>query len=257
MVQPRVSTALKMDLNGQLRASILAQHLPYPTTTFLNSLITARSPPPPLPSLVATAKARLLAADITNSTLINTASLQSLPQDADLPESRERRLPRPVHVQVLDVENISLSRWEQVEEMEAVARGETTRGREVVRVTAEDDDNPETQQTQQRPTTAAAANARTASKKATHRLVVQDCKGVKLYALELKRIDGIGVGKTQIGEKMLLKAGTVLARGVVLLEPEKCVLLGGKIEAWQKTWADGRLARLKEEIRQNEQQQPS
>lgn len=160
-------------------------------------------------------------------------------------------------MQVLDVENISLSRWEQVEEMEAVARGETTRGREVVRVTAEDDDNPETQQTQQRATTAAAANARTASKKATHRLVVQDCKGTKLYALELKRIDGIGVGKTQIGEKMLLKAGTVLARGIVLLEPEKCVLLGGKIEAWQKTWADGRLARLKEEIRQNEQQQAS
>ncbi|KAI8720406.1 DUF1767 domain-containing protein [Fusarium sp. LHS14.1] len=246
-----------MDLNGQLRASILAQHLPYPSTTFLNSLITARSPPPPLPSLVATAKARLLAADITNSTLINTTSLQSLPPDADSPESRERRLPRPVHVQVLDVENISLSRWEQVEEMEAVARGETTRGREVVRVTAEDDDNPETQQQTQRSTTAAAAaaaNARTANKKATHRLVVQDCKGVKLYALELKRIDGIGVGKTQIGEKMLLKAGTVLARGIILLEPEKCVLLGGKIEAWQKTWADGRLTRLKEEIRQNEQQ---
>ncbi|RSL79202.1 hypothetical protein CEP51_007560 [Fusarium floridanum] len=244
-----------MDLNGQLRASILAQHLPYPSTTFLNSLITARSPPPPLPSLVATAKARLLAADITNSTLINTTSLQSLPPDADSPESRERRLPRPVHVQVLDVENISLSRWEQVEEMEAVARGETTRGREVVRVTAEDDDNPET--TQPRPTAAAAANARTASKKATHRLVVQDCKGVKLYALELKRIDSIGVGKTQIGEKMLLKAGTILARGVILLEPEKCVLLGGKIDAWQKTWTDGRLARLKEEIRQNEQQQAS
>ncbi|KAJ4325544.1 hypothetical protein N0V84_003419 [Fusarium piperis] len=240
-----------MDLNGQLRASILAQHLPYPSTSFLNSLITARSPPPPLPSLVATAKARLLAADITNSTLINAASLQSLPPDADSPESRERRLPRPVHVQILDVENISLSRWEQVEEMEAVARGETTRGREVVRVTAEDDDNPETQQ---RPT-AGGANTRTASKKATHRLVVQDCKGVKLYALELKRIDGISVGKTQIGEKMLLKAGTVLARGVVLLEPEKCVLLGGKIEAWQKTWADGRLARLKDEIGQNEQQQ--
>lgn len=247
-----------MDLVGQLRASILAQHLPYPSTAFLNSLITARSPPPPLPSLVATAKARLLAADMTASSggLVSAASLQSLPPDADSAESRERRLPRPVHVQVLDVENVSLSRWEQVEEMEAVARGEMTRGREVVRVTAEeeDDENPETQQTQQRSTTA-AATARTASKKATHRLVVQDCKGVKLYALELKRIDGVGVGKTQIGEKMLLKAGTVLARGVVLLEPDKCVLLGGRIEAWHKTWADGRLARLKEEIRQNEQQQ--
>jgi RecQ-mediated genome instability protein 1 len=248
-----------MDLSGQLRASILAQNLPHPTTTFLNSLITARSPPPPLPSLLATAKARLLTADLTSSTIINTSSIQSLPSDADSTESREKRLPRPVHVQVLDIENLALSRWEQVEEMEAVARGETTRGREVVRVTAEDDDDNVVEgqtQTQTQRTVGArnTAGPKPAGKNATHRLVLQDCKGTKLYALELRRFDGIGVGKTQIGEKMLLKAGTVIARGMVLLEPDKCVMLGGKIEAWQKTWLDGRLARLKEEIRQNERQ---
>ncbi|KAF4983744.1 hypothetical protein FDECE_17238 [Fusarium decemcellulare] len=243
-----------MDLNSQIRASILAQNLPYPSTAFLSSLTGARSPPPPLPSLLATAKARLLAADITTSTLINTSALQSLPPDADSPDSRERRLPRPVHVQVLDIENLSLSRWEQVEEMEAVARGETTRGREVVRVTAEDDDNAEMQGDTQTQRTRNAAAVRQAGKNATHRLVLQDCKGTKVYGLELRRIDGVGVGKTQIGEKVLLKAGTVIARGMVLLDPDKSVLLGGKIEAWQKTWADGRLARLKEEIRQNEGQ---
>ncbi|SPJ91955.1 uncharacterized protein FTOL_13609 [Fusarium torulosum] len=250
-----------MDLSGQLRASILAQNLPHPTTTFLNSLITARSPPPPLPSLLATAKARLLTADLTSSTIINTSSIQSLPSDADSTESREKRLPRPVHVQVLDIENLALSRWEQVEEMEAVARGETTRGREVVRVTAEDDDDNvvegQTQTQNQTQRTAGARNTagpKPAGKNATHRLVLQDCKGTKLYALELRRFDGIGVGQTQIGEKMLLKAGTVIARGMVLLEPDKCVMLGGKIEAWQKTWLDGRLARLKEEIKQNERQ---
>ncbi|KIL91739.1 hypothetical protein FAVG1_05356 [Fusarium avenaceum] len=248
-----------MDLSSQLRASILVQNLPHPTTTFLNSLVTARSPPPPLPSLLATAKARLLTADLTSSTIINTSSIQSLPSEADSTESREKRLPRPVHVQVLDIENLALSRWEQVEEMEAVARGETTRGREVVRVTAEDDDDNvvEGQTQTQTQRTAGARNTagpKSAGKNATHRLVLQDCKGTKLYALELRRFDGIGVGKTQIGEKMLLKAGTVIARGMVLLEPDKCVVLGGKIEAWQKTWLDGRLARLKEEIRQNERQ---
>ncbi|KAF4440751.1 RecQ-mediated genome instability protein 1 [Fusarium austroafricanum] len=242
-----------MDLNGQLRASILAQNLPHPSATFLNSLITARSPPPPLLSLLATAKARLLAADLTSSTIINTSALQSFPVDLDSTESREKRLPRPVHVQVLDVENLTLSRWEQVEEMEAVARGETTRGREVIRVTAEDDDQDNTDGQTQRP----AENQNTtgpkpASKNATHRLVLQDCKGAKLFALELRRFDGIGVGKTQIGEKILLKAGTVVARGMILLEPDKCIMLGGKIETWQKTWVDGRLTRLKEEIRQNE-----
>lgn len=246
-----------MDLSSQLRASILVQNLPHPTTTFLNSLVTARSPPPPLPSLLATAKARLLTADLTSSTIINTSSIQSFPSGADSTESREKRLPRPVHVQVLDIENLALSRWEQVEEMEAVARGETTRGREVVRVTAEDDDDNVVEGQTQTQRTAGARNTagpKPAGKNATHRLVLQDCKGTKLYALELRRFDRIGVGKTQIGEKMLLKAGTVIARGMVLLEPDKCVVLGGKIEAWQKTWLDGRLARLKEEIRHNERQ---
>ncbi|KAF4437029.1 mediated genome instability Rmi1 [Fusarium acutatum] len=244
-----------MDLVGQLRASILAQNLPHPSTAFLNSLITTRSPPPPLPSLLATAKARLLAADLTGSTIISTGSLQSFPSDADSTESREKRIPRPVHVQVLDIENLASSRWEQVEEMEAVARGETTRGREVVRVTAEDDDDDGVDGPTQQPLASRnTAGPKPAGKNATHRLVLQDCKGTKLFALELRRFDSIGVGKTQIGEKILLKAGTAIARGMILLEPDKCVMLGGKIEAWQKTWVDGRLTRLKEEIRQNERQ---
>ncbi|KAF5022424.1 hypothetical protein F66182_5509 [Fusarium sp. NRRL 66182] len=246
-----------MDLGSQLRASILAQNLPHPSTAFLNSLTTARSPPLPLPSLLATAKARLLATDLTSSILMNTSSAQSLPQDADSADSRERRLARPVHVQVLDIENLALSRWEQVEEMEAVARGETTRGREVVRVTAEDEDESNAEGQTQRPGgTRNTTGPKSAGKSATHRLVLQDCKGAKVYALELRRIDGVGVGKTQIGEKILLKAGTVIARGMIMLEPDKCVLLGGRVEAWHKTWADGRLVRLKEEMRQNEGRGP-
>ncbi|KAH7157130.1 hypothetical protein EDB81DRAFT_413871 [Dactylonectria macrodidyma] len=249
-----------MDLTGQLRDAILAQSLPYPSTPFLNSLTTARSPPLPLPSLVATAKARLLAADLSSSPLFGGGAgpLQSLPPGADAAAARELRLPRPVHVQVVDVENLSLSRWEQIEELEAVERGETTRGREVVRITAEENENDEnsaqTQPQTQRPATRTptATGIRPASKTATHRLVLQDCKGIKVYALELKRIDSIGVGKTQMGEKILLKTGTVIARGTVLLEPEKCVFLGGKIDAWQRAWVDGRLARLREAVNQDD-----
>ncbi|KAH6891065.1 hypothetical protein B0T10DRAFT_595195 [Thelonectria olida] len=211
-------------------------------------------PAAPLPSLVATAKARLLAADLTSPALFSIASLPSLPPHADAAATKELRLPQPVHVQVLDIENLSLSRWEQIEELEAVERGEMTRGREVVRVTAEDDENNtgvgESQATQRPPRTSSGAAANTsvrrAGKNATHRLVLQDCKGTKVYALELRRIDGVNVGKTQAGEKILLKTDTVIARGTVLLEPEKCVLLGGKVEAWQKVWSDGRLARLRE-----------
>lgn len=83
------------------------------------------------------------------------------------------------------------------------------------------------------------------SKNATHKLVLQDCKGQNMFGLELKRIERIAIGKLNIGEKILLRRGAVVARGTVLLEPATCVILGGKIEAWHKVWTDRRLARLK------------
>ena len=276
-----------MDLTAQLRASLLAQSFPPPSTPFLTSLLTTRSPPPPLPSLLATAKARLLACDLTSSTSIDRAMLATLPASSSSSSSsstttttsnntnnpsaasaKEVRIPRDVHVQVLDVENLSASRWEQVEELEAVARGERTRGRQVVRVTADDDDDNSngvvdgTAASQTQTQTTAMAQARTANAggggaappavaagpNATHRLVLQDHQGNRIYAVELRRVDRIAVGKTNIGEKMVLRAGTVISRGSVLLTPETCTILGGKVEAWHEAWIQGRLARLKEAV---------
>ena len=224
---------------SQLRSSILSQSLPPPSPDFLTTLLTSRQPPPPLPSLLATARARLLAADLTTATIIDAANTQILPSalfetGSSSSNVAEARLPRDVHLQVLDVEDLSRSRWDQVEDLEAVERGETKRGREVIRVSAETDGED---QQQQRP---AASTG-----KATHRLVLQDRSGRKVYAIELRRVPRLDLGTTCIGEKVLLKAGTVVARGLVLLTPETCVLLGGKVEAWHKTWTEGRLARLK------------
>ncbi|PNY23416.1 RecQ-mediated genome instability protein 1 [Tolypocladium capitatum] len=246
-----------MDLASQLRASLLAQSLPPPSTDFLTTLTTSRSPAPPLPSLLATAKARLLACDLTSSSLLDAALLAALPDAAAT--TKDATLPRDVQVQVLDVEDLSLSRWEQVEGLEAMERGERTRGREIVRVVAAQDQNgdegaSQTQRTAQTASaststsTAAAAAIPAAGPNATHRLVLQDHQGKRIFAVELRRVDRIGVGKTNIGEKMLLRAGTVVARGAVLLTPETCVLLGGKIEAWHDSWVQGRLARLKEAV---------
>ena len=83
------------------------------------------------------------------------------------------------------------------------------------------------------------------SRNATHRLVLQDAGGQKVFALELRRVDRIGIGTTNIGEKILLKKGTVLARGTVMLDPATCTILGGKIDVWQRAWVEGRLARLR------------
>ncbi|KAM0254518.1 hypothetical protein ACHAQJ_006738 [Trichoderma viride] len=246
-----------MDLIPQLRRAILTQSLPSPSQSFLTTLTTARSPPPPMPSLLATAKARLLASDLTNTTssAIIDPSIPVLPTNVDATNVKETKLAQNIHVQVLDIENLSLSRWEQVEELEAIERGERTRGRQVIRVVAEDGDaeadNSSTAQTQVSRTGAAATATATPSSggaNAVHRLVLQDRQGKRVFAVELKRINGIGIGKTHIGEKMLLRTGAVVARGTVLLTPETCTLLGGKIDAWHETWIEGRLARLKESV---------
>ncbi|KAL7932497.1 hypothetical protein V8C35DRAFT_307252 [Trichoderma chlorosporum] len=243
-----------MDLIPQLRRAILAQSLPPPSQTLLTTL-TSRSPPPPIPSLLATAKARLLASDLTNTSgSIVDPSMPALPPNVDSAAVQESALPHSTHVQVLDIENLSLSRWEQVEELEAIERGERTRGRQVIRVADEESGEADGSSSfssaagQTQASRAAGAGPASVGANAVHRLVLQDGRGKKVFAVELRRVSGIGIGKTHIGEKILLRAGAVVARGTVLLTPETCTLLGGKIDAWHDAWVEGRLARLKESV---------
>ncbi|KAK4124642.1 hypothetical protein N657DRAFT_663627 [Parathielavia appendiculata] len=255
-----------MDIPHQLQSSLSTTNLPLPSLTWLQTQFTStRHPPPPLASLLATARTRLLASDLTTLGLLDLRYVASHSLPPQLPQShatkRETELPTDVVVQVLDIEDLTRSRWEQVEELEAIARGEGTRGREVVRLptlptpgsTAEDGygdgdgtqgQNQQGGQAQQQQQQQGVAS----SKNITHKLLVQDCKGQTVQALELKRVDRLAVGKTFIGEKILLRAGTVVARGVVLLDPALCVVLGGKVEAWHRAWVDGRLARLREAV---------
>lgn len=243
-----------MDAASQIRSSLQSQGLPAPTSAWIQTVLPNRNPMPPLPALAATAKARLMAADITGAGVLD-ASAAALPPNVTSQEVKELKLPRDVLVQVLDIDNLTKSKWEQVEELEAIARGEQTRGREVIRLpTAGEDDDGEgsvsSAATQVIPSgpNVRGGPAAAAPKNSTHRLVLQDCKGQKVYGLELKRIDRIGVGTLNIGEKMLLKKGTIVARGTLLLEPSGCTILGGKVDAWQKAWLDGRLARLRETV---------
>ncbi|KAH7029012.1 uncharacterized protein B0I36DRAFT_245642 [Microdochium trichocladiopsis] len=238
---------------AQIRAGLQAQGLPPPTLQWIQGVLPQRRPLPPLPALIATAKARLLAADLTNPSIFEQA-VPALPQNLSNPETKEGKLLHDVLVQVLDIENLSKSKWEQVEELEAIARGEQTRGREVIRLptaSAEDDDQYGTQPSTAPVVPAArggTGTASTTSKAATHRLILQDCKGQKIYALEQKRIERISIGTLNIGEKILLRKGTVVARGLILLDPSSCAIQGGRVEAWSKGWQEGRLARLREAI---------
>ncbi|KAG5920756.1 hypothetical protein E4U42_006078 [Claviceps africana] len=226
-----------MDPTSHLRTEITSQNLPCPSAALLASLTSTRAPPP---ALLATAKTRLLACDLTTSHLVDPSRLASLP--AETLGAPEASLPHDTCVQVLDIENLSLSRWDQIQELEAVERGETTRGRHVIRLT--DDGQPDARG----DASSSAPPSRLAApdRNATHRLVVQDRSGQRVYAVELTRMPGLGVATTSIGCKMVLRAGSVVARGTVLLTPETCLVLGGKVEPWHDAWVASRMARLRE-----------
>ncbi|KAJ4405681.1 hypothetical protein N0V82_010279 [Gnomoniopsis sp. IMI 355080] len=240
-----------MSLTTQLRAQLQCHALPPSSETWLQTLISSRNPPPPLPSLVMTAKTRLLASDLTTSGLLDSTRISMLcfPSAITTPTVKETHLASDVYAQVVDIENLSRSRSEEIAELEAIERGEQTRGREVIRLPVNNEGGEELAGT--RPPEATArpqAEPAPSTKNATHRLVLQDSKGQKVYGLELVRIPEIVIGTLSIGAKILLKKGTVVARGTILLDPKKVQVLGGKIEAWHKAWLDGRLVRLKEVI---------
>ena len=143
-------------------------------------------------------------------------------------------------MQVLSVEDMSKSRWEQIEAMEALERGEGTKGREIIRVVAVEDGTDD-------PVAAGLTKGG-----GPHKLLLQDSRGEKMYGIELKSMEGVGLGMS-IGSKIILR-GVTVARAVVLLEPRTAVLLGGKIEGLHKQWREGRKDELRKAIKASERE---
>ncbi|EAA29355.1 hypothetical protein GE21DRAFT_9680 [Neurospora crassa] len=273
-------------LHRQLTTDSHTTFLPIPSLSWLTTLIpsTTSRNIPPLPSLLATARLRLLSSDLSTPGLLDPSyvsshsfppSLTSGQQHPPTGYPKDQTLPQDVLVQVLDIVNLSRSKWEVVEELESIERGEQTRGREVIRLpttsNSSDPNDPndgvdmgdggtQTQAAQQQAATAQAqqqAQQAKDRKNATHKITLQDCSGQRLYALELKRIEEIAVpqfvngkmvGGTPIGCKLLLRKGTKVARGVVLLEPGRVKVLGGRVEGWGRVWEQGRFERVRGEV---------
>lgn len=213
------------------------------STSWLNTFLASSQRNIPLSALTKTALFRVLASDFRESLSKTQSSL--FPVDIYDPNVQERRLSGVIPVQVLDIEDIGTSLWSQVEAIERVERGEAIRGREIVRTVAvgEDPEAAENNSTNN----GATANASGSSGHGPHRLILQDAAGTKAVAIEMQRIEGITLDKLAIGSKMVLRNATV-ARGMVLLNPGCTELLGGKIEALDRPWREGRKTRLLERI---------
>lgn len=213
---------------------------------WLSELLSTQRPGiTPLPALTQTALFRLLASDFTRSLEIPVSDARHvLPTDISSPSIKERRISGPVPVQILDIEDIGSSLWSQVEAIERIERGESIRGREVIRTV------PQAVQVEEgnSPINTTGESARQLAPSASsgqgpHRLILQDCRGTKVVAIELKSLGAIKLGETAIGAKLLI-TNAIVARGTVLLNPECVAVLGGKIEGLDRQWKTGRKARL-------------
>lgn len=214
------------------------------SVSWLNTFLASSQRNIPASALTKTALFRVLASDFRESLSQKQSSL--FPVDIYDPHVQERRLLGPIPVQVLDIEDIGTSLWSQVEAIERVERGEAIRGREIVRTVAVGED-PEAAENNDSNNNGTAANASGSSGYGPHRLILQDAAGTKAVAIEMQRIEGLTLEKLAIGTKMVLRNATV-ARGMVLLNPGCADLLGGKIEALERPWREGRKARLLERI---------
>ncbi|PBP26093.1 hypothetical protein BUE80_DR002933 [Diplocarpon rosae] len=123
-----------------------------------------------------------------------------------------------------------------IEQLESERKGEAVKGREVVRLVPADAEEQH-------------LRAPTPTGRGPLRLLLQDCTGATVWGFELSRVEKLGVPPVMgIGCKLLLKQGMKVARGMMLLEPELVLVFGGKIEALDKAWREGREARLRREV---------
>ena len=83
-----------------------------------------------------------------------------------------------------------------------------------------------------------------------HKLLLQDIHGKRVFGIELKKVEGLGLGMS-LGCKAVLRNITV-ARGVILLEPRSMALLGGRINTLHQAWKENRKAELKVAIEARE-----
>ena len=200
----------------------------------------------PLSALIKTALFRILASDFRESLSTNPVSV--FPVDIFDPNVQERRLPGPIPVQVLDIEDIGTSIWSQIEAIERVERGEAIRGREIVRTVAVGEDAEAAENNNANNNgTSGGPNASGSSGSGPHRLILQDAAGTKAVAIEMEKVQGISVEKLAVGAKLVLRHATV-ARGMILLSPTCADLLGGKIDSLDRNWKESRKARLLERL---------
>jgi RecQ-mediated genome instability protein 1 len=212
------------NLAKEISSHLLTKGL-IPTSAWLTTFLTTQRPSTPLPAQKQTSFFRLINSDIT--TTLQKSPNSIFPTNIHNGQIRETRITGPIPVQILDIQDIGRSSWSQLESLEAEERGETTKGREIIRVLP-GEEGPE---------------ATTQQSTGPHKLTLQDAQGTCVFGMELVNVEGISLGMS-IGTKLVLR-DVVVARGLLLLEPRCVQVLGGKIEECHRKWKEGRKEALR------------
>lgn len=222
---------------AEIKSYLTTLHLP-PTQTWLSTFTPTIRSTTPLPALKKTALFRLLQSDIRGS--LTASPINTLPTTATDPTTKTSVLRGTIPVQILDIHDIGHSTWSQISLLEAAARGEMTKGREIIRLAPEavDGANADVE---------AGDNGAVGDGRARGplKVLMQDINGMQIYGFELQRVEALG--PLGIGAKVLLK-DVVVNRGVVMLEARTVEVLGGKVEAWDKAWRKERIKELRRRV---------
>ncbi|KAL0631931.1 hypothetical protein Q9L58_009185 [Maublancomyces gigas] len=210
----------------------------HPRPTWLTQTLSSQRQLPTGPALLASLKFRILASDITES-LQPHANLCFPPTTHD-GDVISVTLPGPIAVQVVAVEDVGVSRVEQIDKIEMAERGEIQRGREVIRVVPEID-GVETQ-----VEGGGVGQGEQKVKTGPCKVLLEDAGGRRVYGIELKPVEGIK-SDMAIGAKLVLRH-VVVTRGLLLLTPATTTFLGGKIEVMNQAWLASRKQTLQTAI---------
>ncbi|POS84664.1 hypothetical protein EPUL_002768 [Erysiphe pulchra] len=253
-----------LPIQNQITTLMASQGLPVLHPSFINSILTGSSSirQQPITAIVATVKHRLLCSDINKNSIKNDNHILS-PTSSCLPiriinnkQIEASILNQDVFVQVLDVEDLGRSKWDQLESLEAEKRGETTKGREIIRTVVPAPSFEEEQEGLSTATSVTESNQPQNQNKILEKqgkgpfkLIVEDWRGTKTWALELKKVEKIGMPPTMnIGCKIWLRKGCKVARGMLLMEPTTVSIIDGKIDIRDKAWKNEREKILREAL---------
>lgn len=207
---------------------------PRPSQQWLTSLVSARVVPP-LPALIQTARIKLSKLDLLTPGLFDAASSSSLPPNVTDLSKKEMLIKGPVVLQVLEVYDVGKSKWEQIEAIEAIERGEKTKGREIIRDIPDPDSNNDD---------AFASSMQNQKSSGPHELLLQDWKGQSLYGMEVSPVPKVEITMS-IGCKVVVK-NLVCARGVAMLDAGNTQMLGGEIRELNERWGRERKKMLQD-----------